>query len=185
MRARSPLILLPRNSFFGPPQGPARLAAALAGAVLSANLLGDRQGPNALYALPNGHALASFSYRVPKPATRVHAICRYRKRVSIYIFVIAVSLPEHRAQNGRASRFVTLTPSLRQQRIRFGMGATYGPGPFRSVVKEQRPVPLKGAYDGTLEGITVVPLLQEVAPPSATRQLADHGVRDERGRRAA
>jgi hypothetical protein len=50
-----PLTLLPRNSFFGPPQGPARPAAALAGAILSEYLLGGKQGPKSLYALPNGH----------------------------------------------------------------------------------------------------------------------------------
>ncbi len=36
-----------------------------------------------------------------------------------------------------------------------------------------------------LEGVTVVPLEREVAAPFATRQLADRGARDERGRRAA
>ena len=39
-------------------------------------------------------------------------------------------------------------------------------------------MPLEGAYgERPLEGITVVSLEQEVAPPFATRHLADHGAR--------
>jgi hypothetical protein len=41
----------------------------------------------------------------------------------------------------------TLTPSFREQRMQSGMGEIYGPRPFRVVVKEQRLVPLEGAYD--------------------------------------
>jgi hypothetical protein len=46
-------------------------------------------------------------------------------------------------------------------------------------------MPLEGAYgERRLEGITVVPLKREVAPPLAARHLAGHDARDERGRRA-
>jgi hypothetical protein len=45
------------------------------------------------------------------------------------------------------------------------MGEIYGPRPFRLVVKDQWLVPLEGAYGEALEGITVVPLEQEVAAP--------------------
>jgi hypothetical protein len=71
-------------------------------------------------------------------------------------------------------------PSNRERNLGW---ETYGPRPIHLVVKEQRLVPLEGAY--ALEGITVVPLEQEVAAPFAMPQLADHGARDEGGRRAA
>jgi hypothetical protein len=59
--------------------------------------------------------------------------------------------------------------------------ATFSFGSDRAVAQASRTcVPMR-----TLEGITMVSLEQAVAAPLAMRQLADHGVVDERGRRAA
>ena|SRR5918994_7618068 len=58
--------------------------------------------------------------------------------------------------------------------------ATFSFGSERLVAQASRPCVLVRP----LEGITVVSLEQAVAAPFAMRQLADHGARDERGRRA-